>query len=102
MAQSKVNRELAYLGADLTSTNMIGCYAMLNKSKSNSPICGTGENKLIQSQIIPGDDNKRHYLVQLLQQVYCHLLIITPPVQIIARIGQNRMLLPPQTKMLPR
>ena len=58
MAQPKVNRKLANLGADLTSSNMTEGYAMQSKSKNNSPLCGAGENNLILLWTIPSDDNK--------------------------------------------
>ena len=56
MVQSKVNRKLAYLGADLTNTSMSEGYVTQSKSKNNSPIHGAGENNLLPLQIITSDD----------------------------------------------
>ena len=58
MTQSKVNRELADLGTDLTCTNMNEGYATQNKSKDNSPICRACENNMLPLQTIPYDHNE--------------------------------------------
>ena len=55
MAQQKVNRQLANLGA---GTNMNEWYAMGNTSKSNSPLFEAGKNNLLPLQTIHNDENE--------------------------------------------
>ena len=58
MVQSKDNRDLANLGADLTGTDMNKGYATQSKLKDYSPIHWVEENYLLPSQTIPSDDNE--------------------------------------------
>ena len=57
MVQAKVSRELANLGADLTSTDMSTGYVTWSKLKNNSATHGAEENNLLPSQTIASGDN---------------------------------------------
>ena len=52
MAQAKVNRELEYLRADLTSTDMSKGYVTQSKLKNTSAIHWAEENTVLPSQTI--------------------------------------------------
>ena len=58
MAQAKLNRELASLGADLMSTDASEGYIACSKLKINSASQGTGENNVPLLQTMTSDDNE--------------------------------------------
>ena len=58
MMQVKSNRELANLGADLTSTDMTKGYITCIKSKINPAIQGAGENNMLSPLTVTSDDNE--------------------------------------------
>ena len=59
MVQSKVNGQLANLGADLTNTIRNEGYVTWSKLKHNSPLHGTGKKYLLPLQTIPSDKNEK-------------------------------------------
>ena len=58
MAQVKVHRELAGLGADLTNSDIIEGYITNSKSKINSMVQDTGENNVLPPQGPTNNDNE--------------------------------------------
>ena len=74
MAPAKMNRDLANMGADLTSTDMSEGYVTQSKSKSNSTICGAEENNLLPSQTTISDDNE-----EVLAGAATTLSLLSPP-----------------------
>ena len=56
--QAKVNRELASLEADLTSTDVSKGYVIHSKSKINSASQGMEENNVLLSQTMTSDNGK--------------------------------------------
>ena len=57
IVQAKVNRELASLGADLTSIDMNKGYITCSKSKASSVMHGAKENNVLPLQTITSGDN---------------------------------------------
>ena len=57
MVQAKVNRELAGLGADLTSADMSESYITCSK-KASSAMHWAEENNVLPSQTIASDNNE--------------------------------------------
>ena len=74
MAQAKVNRGLANLGADLTSTDMSKGYITHSKYKINSVMYGAEENNVLPSQTITSDDNE-----EALAGIAAKLILLSPP-----------------------
>ena len=58
MAWAKVNRELAILGVDLTSTYMSKGYITCSKSKASSVMHEVEENNVLPSETLISDDNE--------------------------------------------
>ena len=58
MVHTIVNRELASLGADLTSTHVSKGYVTCCKSEINSAIHGAEENNVLPLQTITSDGNE--------------------------------------------
>ena len=58
MAQAKVNKELASLRADLTSTDMSEGYVTCSRSNASSVMPATEENNVLPLQAITNDDNE--------------------------------------------
>ena len=57
MVQGKINRELACLRADLTSTDVNEGYITCSKSKNNSMVQDTEENNVLPLQEPAHNDN---------------------------------------------
>ena len=103
MVQAKVNRELASLGADLSSSDMNEGYITCSKSKINSVIHGAEENNVLPSQTMTSNDNK-----ETLAGAAITMSLLSPPTDNSASKNlsqssvKNKMILAPQTLMLCR
>ena len=74
MVQEKVNRELASLGADLTSTGMSEGYITFSKSKASLAMHGAAENIVLPIQTITSYDSEK-----ALAGAATALGLLTPP-----------------------